>query len=157
MTEVTTPERKPNFFRKHKVLTVILAILGLFIIIGAASGGSKDKASQTPSTATQSTSTTQAAVPAPAATTPKVVLSNETFKDIGYGMYGVDGEFKNNDTVKHSATIKATFYDATGKIMGTAIGAVNDVEPGDTKTYSLSGNDQVSGYATMKVQVDTLL
>lgn len=72
-------------------------------------------------------------------------------------MNQVDGEITNNDSGKHSATLKATFYATDGKIMGTATGAVNDVAPGETKTFSLMTTDSISGYATMKVQVDTLL
>lgn len=69
----------------------------------------------------------------------------------------VVGEVTNNDSGQHSATLKATFYDANGKILGTASGAVNDVAPGETKTFTLITSDNVTGYKDMKVQVDTLL
>ena len=75
----------------------------------------------------------------------------------GYGFGKVVGEIKNNDSVKHSATIKATSYDASGKIVGTASGAVNDVTTGETKTFELLSTDDVSAHATMKVAADTLL
>lgn len=87
----------------------------------------------------------------------KMTIKNSTVTDKGYGMSQVDGEITNNDSGKHSATLKATFYAADGKIMGTATGAVNDVAPGETKTFSLMTTDSISGYANMKVQVDTLL
>ncbi len=64
---------------------------------------------------------------------------------------------KNNDSVKHSATLKAAFYAADGSIMGTAVGAVNGIAAGDTKTFNLMTTDSVSGYKDMKVQVDMLL
>lgn len=69
----------------------------------------------------------------------------------------VVGEAKNTDDRKHTAVLKATFYDAAGKILGTASGVVSDVEPGDTKTFELGTTDDVSKYATMKVAVDSLL
>lgn len=86
-----------------------------------------------------------------------LTLSNSTVKDSGFGSMEVIGEAKNNDTSKHSATIKATFYDKDGKILGTAAGALNDVEPGLTKTFNLFTTDAVKGYATFKVEVDTLI
>lgn len=67
----------------------------------------------------------------------------------------VYGEVKNNDSAKHSLSLKTTFYDAGGKILGTAAGAVNDLAAGDTKTFTLMGIDNVEGYANMKTQVDS--
>jgi len=67
------------------------------------------------------------------------------------------GEVTDNDSVKHSATLKATFYAEDGSILGTASGAMNEVAPGETKTFTLIGNDEIAGYKEMKVQIDTLL
>lgn len=71
-------------------------------------------------------------------------------------MYTVVGEATNNDSTKHTMTLKATFYDASGKILGTASGALNDLEAGQTKTFELLTTDTVTGYKDMKVQVDSL-
>lgn len=95
----------------------------------------------------------------PAPTQPaneKLTIFNTSFSaKAGYSE--VVGEIKNNDGIKHIASLKATFYDVKGKIIGVAIGTVSDLAPGETKTINLMTTDSVAGYATMKVQVDALL
>lgn len=71
------------------------------------------------------------------------------------GMTMVYGEVKNNDTKAHSFTVKVTFYDDAGKIIGTASGAVNDLNGGETKLFSAIGTDDISSATSQKVQVDT--
>lgn len=142
-----------------KLLMWVGGIFVLLIVIGAlASGGSKNGNTDTVtnSNADTSGSTQQSPASSQQNTKEKITLSNATAKNKS-GFWQVDGEAKNNDTVKHSFTLKATFYDANGKILGTAVGAVNDLEPGDTKTYSLMSTDDVTGYKEMKVQIDTLI
>ncbi|EDK72371.1 hypothetical protein TM7_0502, partial [candidate division TM7 genomosp. GTL1] len=86
----------------------------------------------------------------------KMTIKNSAYQEAN-GLKQVVGEVTNNDTGKHTATIKATFYDAGGKILGTAVGSVNDVAPSETKTFNLYTNDDVTGYKDMKVQIDTLI
>jgi hypothetical protein len=62
-------------------------------------------------------------------------------------------EATNHDTVEHLATIKATFYGADGKIVGTADGLVNQLRAGGTKTFSMQGIPDHDG---AKVEVDTI-
>jgi hypothetical protein len=68
----------------------------------------------------------------------------------------VQGEATNNDTVEHTASLKATFYDESGKIVGTADGVVNQLAPGDTKTFTVMSTNAVRQYARLKVQVDAV-
>jgi hypothetical protein len=63
-------------------------------------------------------------------------------------------EATNHDTVEHSAMIKATFYGADGKIIGTSDGVVNQLGAGRTKTFSLRS---VPEHTRAKVEVDTIL
>jgi hypothetical protein len=150
-------DKSKNWFARHKVLTVILALVVLGSIAGAA-GGNKSNTDSVKSSNSDTSATTPAdktATPAPAATE-KLTISNSVYTSDS-GLNQVTGEVKNNDSGKHSATLKATFYDAAGKITGTASGAVNDVAPGETKTFTLLSTTDVTGYANMKVQVDTLL
>jgi len=63
-------------------------------------------------------------------------------------------EATNHDTVEHSATVKATFYGADGRIVGTADGVVSQLRPSGTKTISLHG---VPDHTRFKVEIDTLL
>lgn len=74
-----------------------------------------------------------------------------------YGFTTVTGEAKNNDTKEHSLSIKVTFYDANKKLIGTAIGFLNDVAPGETKTFDAMGEGDFSDAASYKIQVDTLM
>jgi hypothetical protein len=143
---------------------VLLWVGGIFIvlmIIGALSSGKNGNTDTQPAgnTNTQSNGSTDSGSPAPEASTApqkeKITLSNATYKS-EYGTTTVIGEATNNDTVKHSMFLKATFYDANKKLLGTASGAVNEIAPGDTKTYTLMGTDDVSGYKEMKVQIDSL-
>jgi hypothetical protein len=67
-----------------------------------------------------------------AAHTEKMIISNISFADRGYGLGKAVGEIKNNDSAKYSVTIKATFIDGAGEVVGTASGAVNDVTAGKT-------------------------
>lgn len=135
-----------------KATKITLGVVGGIILI-AAVAGSGDK-SNTQSVPGSNNNASQQNAQQPAAE--KMTIKNSTYQEAN-GLKEVVGEVTNNDTGKHSATIKATFYDASGKILGTAVGAVNDVAPNETKTFNLLTNDDVSGHKDMKVQVDTLL
>jgi len=150
-------EKQPktgNWFQRHKVLSVIGGLIVLAIIINIATPKSNTATTTNPASSNAETTPAEKAAPAPAE---KMTISNTSYADQGYGYGKVIGEIKNNDTVKHSATLKATFYDAAGKIIGTGTGVVNDVAPGELKTIELMTTDDVSAHATLKVAVDTLL
>lgn len=87
--------------------------------------------------------------------TPKITISNYDVVPSGFGTE-VQGEATNNDTVEHTASLKATFYDASGKILGTADGIVNQLAPGETKTFALTTASAVPPHARLKVQVDAV-
>ena len=59
--------------------------------------------------------------------------------------------------IYYFGTVQGLSLESDGSIKGTAVGAVNDVAPGETKTFTLVTMDDVAGYANMKVQIDTLL
>ncbi len=85
----------------------------------------------------------------------KITVDNYAVVPIGIGIE-VQGEATNNDTVEHSALLKATLYDESGKIVDTADGAVSQLAPGETKTFSLLSLNAVQQYARLKVQVDAV-
>jgi Predicted nucleotide-binding protein containing TIR-like domain len=87
----------------------------------------------------------------------RITLSNFTVKDAGRGTYEVNGEATNNEGVEYSALLKATFYDPDGRIIGTATGIVNQLSARETKTFTLTTTGEVRSYASIKVQVDTLI
>jgi hypothetical protein len=85
----------------------------------------------------------------------KITVDNYAVVPTGLGTE-VQGEATNNDTVEHNALLKATFYDESGKIVGTADGAVSQLAPGETKTFSLVSANAVRQYARLKVQIDAV-
>lgn len=56
-----------------------------------------------------------------------------------------------------SAILGAAFYDANGTVMGRASGSVNRLAAHQAKSFWLRVSNDVSGYASMKVEVDCVL
>jgi hypothetical protein len=108
-------------------------------------------AAAAPPTATPSAPPPSASSRPPA----KITVDNYAVVPNGYGTE-VQGEATNNDTVEHTAFLKATFYDGSGKIVGTADGVVNQLAPGETKTFTLVSTNAIRQYARLKVQVDAV-
>jgi hypothetical protein len=108
-------------------------------------------------TAAGTPAATPPAPPASASSRPptKITVDNYAVVPDAYGTE-VQGEATNNDTIEHTAFLKATFYDDSGKIVGTADGVVNQLTPGDTKTFTLVSPNTVPQYHRLKVQVDTI-
>ena len=75
-------------------------------------------------------------------------------KSAGFGMYSVDGEAINNGPRVHIAMITATFRGPNDNIVGTARGAVSQIDSSEKKTFTLSSHDDLSSYARSQVQVD---
>lgn len=69
----------------------------------------------------------------------------------------VDGEVKNADTKEHSFTIVIGFYNTNSKLIGTAVGTMNNLGAGATKTYTAMSVGDFSSAAKTKVQVDSLV
>lgn len=131
-------------------------ILVVFIIIGALTGSNSSKA---PNSNTQEVKKEGTSIETENETPEvkeKLTISNSSVSDKGYGMYEVLGEVTNNDSEEHSGTLRATFYDKDKKILGSAVGAVNDIAPGQTKTFSLMSTDKIDGYDSFKVEVDSM-
>lgn len=85
-----------------------------------------------------------------------LTIFNSTVKQLGFGVTTVVGEVKNNSSQTHTATLMATFYADDGTIVGTAVGAVNAIQSGQTKTFELMGMDDLSRASKFKVAVDTM-
>ncbi len=97
-------------------------------------------------------------VPSPApASRPraKITVDNYDVVPSGYGTE-VQGEATNNDTVEHSASLKATFYNESGKILGSADGIVTQLAPGETKTFTLISTNAIPPHERLKVQIDAV-
>src|SRR5437764_1211449 len=67
--QITHDKKKPNWFKRHKVWTSIIALFVLFVIIGAANGGNNQNTASKQVSSTPSTPSPQpdaSATPAPA-------------------------------------------------------------------------------------------
>lgn len=73
------------------------------------------------------------------------------------GITTLYGEVNNSDSKAHSFTIKASFYDKSKKLIGTAAGAVNDLNGGTSKIFSALGTEDYSKADSYKVQIDTMV
>jgi hypothetical protein len=64
------------------------------------------------------------------------------------------GEATNRDSVQRSAILAATFYDADGGILGSEQTVINDVRPGQSRTFTFRN---VPKHADRKIEVATLI
>ena len=87
----------------------------------------------------------------------QITLTNIFVQEGSRGRYKISGDAINNGRTELSAILGATFYDAGGTVMGSASGSVNRLAARQTTTFWLRVSSDVSGYATMKVQVDCVL
>lgn len=85
-----------------------------------------------------------------------IELTNLVLND-NLGMVTVDGEAKNNDKSAHTFTISIGLYDANNKLLGVATGAVNDIAPGETMTFSAISTDSLKNVKSYKAFVDTIV
>jgi hypothetical protein len=106
---------------------------------------------ESPGTATPRKSHTSVA----AQTDRRPELDNFSVVRDSLGLHTVHGEARTNGTAVSWLRLKATFY-ADTKIIGTATGSVRDLEPGETKTFSLTTTDDVGGYDDYRVQIETV-
>lgn len=86
-----------------------------------------------------------------------IVFSNITIQSDGFGGTVVDGTAKNTTSQTHTFFVTVTFYDASGNILGTASGAVDNLAAGDSKTFEAMANGDYTKAASYKVQVDALM
>lgn len=82
-------------------------------------------------------------------------FTNVVIKE-SYGYTKVQGEIKNNTSITKSLSFKVAFYDSTGKLMGTAQGFVNSLKAGEMKTFEALASEWYEGYASYKIQVDSV-
>jgi len=145
-----------NFFKQHKVLTFILAVI-ILVGINKVMGGNGGSTTGTTAVATGSSKE----IAKPVSTTPEVKKDDISFSNIlvtsNSGTTTVNGEAKSNDGKKHSFTLKVSFYDKTKKLLGTAMGSVNELQPADTKIFTAMATEDFSKSASYKVEVDTMV
>ncbi len=74
-----------------------------------------------------------------------------------YGMTTVSGEVTNSGTKSHEFTYIITFYDENKKMIGTATGVINNIEPNQTKTFESVTMDDVTGAKSYRANIDSNL
>jgi len=126
-----------NFYSKHKVLMIILAIVCIGVIGVAARGGQDNNNVQTSSNAVEKFS----------------LISHKKTTD-GIGTTWIEGEIKNN-TSKTYSYVQVTFnlYDKDGNQLGTAMTNINNLEPNATWKYKAIGlvTEKVETYKLVEI------
>ncbi len=136
------------------IIIAIIIVIG--IIIAIFSNGNKD--GTPPSANTQVvTNTTNTAATNNNATNKAQIEFTNVVSQSQLGITTVYGEAVNNDSKAHSFTLKVSFYDKDKKLLGSAVGAVNDLNGGETKIFSAIATGDYSAADSYKVQVDTLV
>jgi hypothetical protein len=64
------------------------------------------------------------------------------------------GEVKNIDSINHSFSIVITYFDMDGKIMGTGMDFISDLQPGQVKTFEAGSIEDFSTFKTYKLQIE---
>jgi hypothetical protein len=67
------------------------------------------------------------------------------------------GEAKNEGGAIRMAFITATFSNAAGQILGSATGAVSQIEAGESKTFTLNSNDDLTASVQSRIQIDSAI
>jgi hypothetical protein len=78
-------------------------------------------------------------------------------KSAGFGLFTVLGEAKNEGGAVRMAFITATFSNAAGQILGSATGAVSQIEAGESKTFTLNSNDDLTASVQSRIQIDSAI
>ncbi len=143
---------------------IVGAILVLVIIIAISTSGkdgntannSSAKVSDNQNATNTTTNTSINTTTTPKEAKPKIEFTNVVLQS-QMGFTNVFGEAVNNGSDAHSFTLKVSFYDKDKKLLGSAVGAVNDLNSGETKLFSAMATEDYSKSASYKVQVDTIV
>jgi len=84
-----------------------------------------------------------------------VEMGNFTVRTRRFGGLVVHGEIVNHQSGALTLALKATFYDAHGKILGSADGIVHQIRGGERRTFELSTSEEIEIYTRVHVHVDT--
>lgn len=147
--------------KKIGCLGIVGIIIGALIVIGiiiAIFSGGKGDGTADINTATASDNTQNAAnTSTPAKETKSGIEFANIVLQSQLGYTNVIGEAINNDSKAHSFTLKVSFYDKDKKLLGTAVGAVNELNGGETKVFNAMATEDYTKADSYKVQVDTLV
>lgn len=178
--DTITPKRI-NWFRRHIFLTIAIALLaglGVFYATGgqryigskiaimtqsrSQTGGtnaplnsSGDGSSSTNNGAKSGTFTTPESTLANGVHTKMTLSGSHAILQPGGGAQ-VTGQIINNQNSTKSVNIQATFYDKSGGTVGIARGNVTNLDPDQTKPFTLTTIQNVASYEKMVVQTSSI-
>jgi hypothetical protein len=78
-------------------------------------------------------------------------------RSAGFGLFTVLGEAINRGPAVRMAFITATYSDSSGRIIGSANGAVSQIADGESKTFTLNSTDDLSAASASRVQIDSAI
>lgn len=100
------------------------------------------------------TITSDGSTPSSVNTTEEFIFTQLDAKDGDFG-WDLTVDITNNSAKKYSGVnFTASFYDANGKRVGSAFGSVLDIAKGATKTANMVTSDDLTGWKTVKFQID---
>jgi len=137
--------------------SMLLFVLSLlFVACGStstASGSTSISTATTTSVSTPQTADATATVQESALLQQMMLIGSPVVK-INGSEYTVTGKIKNGDAQKHDIYVTATLLDATGKEVTTStIFKVEDLDGGDTGSYTISGTDVPANTKTLTAHV----
>jgi hypothetical protein len=78
-------------------------------------------------------------------------------RSAGFGLFTVLGEAINRGPAVRMAFITATYSDSSGKIIGSANGAVSQIAEGESKTFTLNSTADLSAAGASRIQIDSAI
>lgn len=135
---------------------IVGAIIVIGIIIAIASGGKGGSTDNIPNTVGANTQNPTTSPDTTKNTKPEIEFKNVLLQS-QVGITNVIGEAINNDNQARTFTLKVSFYDKDKKLLGSAIGAVNELNGGEKKIFNAIATGDYSKSDSYKVEVDTMV
>lgn len=154
MSEESKPKKKIGFWSTIGIVSVVIVVVAVIMSITAGEQGNPVKKNpDNVSNNTQNPGGTSIL----AQTTKSGIEFRNVLLENQMGITNVIGEAVNNDNQAHSFTLKISFYDKDKKLLGSAVGAVNDLNGGETKIFNAMTTVDYTKSDSYKVDVDTIV
>lgn len=153
MVVLRTPARKAIF------LSLILLVVGVFLVFFMIVRGFLTPASIAPASSPAHSSTVTNNANAAAAATASAymklvsIVGQPAVKLVSGTTFEADGQIKNVDTFQHDITLKIVLLDASGHMVGSATHLLDNVKGGATVNYSIQATASQSNWSSVEVAV----
>jgi hypothetical protein len=142
---------------------LVLACCILLALVGLAACGNGGNSGNSNTTTTGSQTTQSSTLTGTKATTTTTQNNNHislaeligqpTAKITKGADFQVTGQVKNMDKLQHDIYLQATLKDASGKIVGIARGLADNVQGGQTATFTIQGITKAPTWTTVSVVI----